>query len=201
MRAKIGKERVSLSRWSRRKLEATAKPVAPSSTAPASAAPAAAAAPVELPPIDSLTFDSDFSVFLRPGVDGELKQAALKKLLRDPHFNVMDGLDTYIDDYTKADPIPPDVLADLLQRFGGPAEAEQAPVAAATGSTEKPVAQAPAVVADSGDGAAKPLAPAESGELPAPAASSMSASREPGSGPAQRQADEDGSLAGAGEQH
>ncbi len=46
----------------------------------------------------------------------QLKRAALKQLFRDPRFNVMDGLDTYIDDYTQADPIAPDVLADLLQR-------------------------------------------------------------------------------------
>ena len=31
----------------------------------------------------------------------------MKKLFSDPHFNVMDGLDTYIDDYGKPDPIPP----------------------------------------------------------------------------------------------
>ena len=30
----------------------------------------------------------------------------MKKLFSDPHFNVMDGLDTYIDDYGKPDPIP-----------------------------------------------------------------------------------------------
>jgi hypothetical protein len=36
----------------------------------------------------------------------ELRSRALKKLFTDPHFNVMDGLDTYIDDYGKPDPIP-----------------------------------------------------------------------------------------------
>ena len=41
-----------------------------------------------------------------PGVDASVKNAALKKLFADPHFNVMDGLDTYIDDYGKPDPIP-----------------------------------------------------------------------------------------------
>src|SRR5205807_492932 len=51
------------------------------------------------------------------------KRAALKQLFRDPRFNIMDGLDTYIDDYTKADPIPPDIVADLLQRgFGSTSE-------------------------------------------------------------------------------
>jgi hypothetical protein len=43
-----------------------------------------------------------------------VKNAAMKKLFADPHFNVMDGLDTYIDDYGKADPIPPEMLASLM---------------------------------------------------------------------------------------
>ena len=34
----------------------------------------------------------------------------MKKLFADPHFNVMDGLDIYIDDYSKADPIPEAML-------------------------------------------------------------------------------------------
>jgi hypothetical protein len=37
----------------------------------------------------------------------EVKNAAFKKLFADPHFNVMDGLDIYIDDYSKPDPLPP----------------------------------------------------------------------------------------------
>jgi hypothetical protein len=128
MKEKEAPERFSLSRWSRRKIEAksdSATPIAaPASTpAPATAAPANAApspsAPVatELPSVDSLTFDSDFTAFLRPEVDDTLKRAALKQLFRDPRFNVMDGLDVYIDDYTKADPIPPNVLKDMLRRF------------------------------------------------------------------------------------
>ncbi|MGN5480548.1 DUF3306 domain-containing protein [Cupriavidus basilensis] len=40
---------------------------------------------------------------------------AQEALFADPHFNVMDGLDTYIDDYGKPDPIPPDVLRRLGQ--------------------------------------------------------------------------------------
>jgi hypothetical protein len=42
-----------------------------------------------------------------------VKNAAFKKLFADPHFNVMDGLDTYIDDYSKPDPIPPEMLRQL----------------------------------------------------------------------------------------
>ncbi|MGS0757921.1 DUF3306 domain-containing protein, partial [Roseateles sp. GG27B] len=41
--------------------------------------------------------------------------AAMKKLFSDPHFNVMDGLDIYIDDYTQADPIPLAMLREMNQ--------------------------------------------------------------------------------------
>src|SRR3974390_2637024 len=44
---------------------------------------------------------SDFLAFFSPEVDESLKRAALKKLFADPHFNVMDGLDVYVDDYSK----------------------------------------------------------------------------------------------------
>jgi hypothetical protein len=124
-------ERFSLSRWSRRKLAAAAEAPAPTPASAPAVLPAPATAPgvptpsaaLELPPVESLTFDSDFTAFLQPGVDDKVKRAALKQLFRDPRFNIMDGLDTYIDDYTKADPIPPDIVADLLQRgFGSTSE-------------------------------------------------------------------------------
>ncbi len=48
-------------------------------------------------------------------MDEVLKRSALKKLFADPHFNVMDGLDVYIDDYSKPDPLPAAMLAQLRQ--------------------------------------------------------------------------------------
>lgn len=57
----------------------------------------------------------DFSAFMRPDVDPVVQQAALKKMFSDPHFNVMDGLDIYIDDYTKSEPIPLDMLKRMRQ--------------------------------------------------------------------------------------
>ncbi|HCX33170.1 MAG TPA: DUF3306 domain-containing protein, partial [Rhodocyclaceae bacterium] len=39
----------------------------------------------------------------------------LGKLFHSDHFNVMDGLDVYIDDYGRPDPIPPEMLARLNQ--------------------------------------------------------------------------------------
>ena len=72
-------------------------------------------APPDLPSIESLTPDADFRPFMQPDVPPQLKNAALKKLFSDPHFNVMDGLDTYIDDYTREDPIPEAMLRSLVQ--------------------------------------------------------------------------------------
>lgn len=104
-----------LSRWSRRKLDAGKEaPVA--RPAPAPAAPAVKP---ELPKIEDLKgLLSEYKDFLRPGVDEKLRQAALKKLFHDPHFNVMDGLDVYIDDYSKPDPIPESMLRKLAHAKG-----------------------------------------------------------------------------------
>ena len=115
---------LTLKRWSARKLAASQEsanahpadvtlPAAPATAAPPNAD--AVPAPAPLPPVESLTFDSDFTAFLKADVDESLKRAALKKLLRDPRFNVMDGLDTYIDDYSKPDPIEPEVVKQLMQ--------------------------------------------------------------------------------------
>ncbi len=115
------RERFTLKRWSQRKHAAAREAAAPAAAAGA-AAPAPdrpAAAPTEpaqtppLPPVESLTFDDDFTAFMKPEVDPALRKAALKKLVSDPRFNVMDGLDVYIDDYTKPDPIEPEILAQL----------------------------------------------------------------------------------------
>ena len=58
---------------------------------------------------------ADFSAFMRADVDPVVQQAAMKKMFSDPHFNVMDGLDIYIDDYTKPDPIPMEMLKRMAQ--------------------------------------------------------------------------------------
>lgn len=116
-----------LARWSRRKLD-TAKP------APAAPAqPVATAAPVELPSLDSLNFESDFKAFMQAKIDEGVKRAALKKLFSDPRFNVMDGLDIYIDDYSKDDPIPAAMLASL----------EHAKATLSGGRTPEPAPQEP----------------------------------------------------------
>lgn len=99
-----------LARWSRLKRESRAAPP----SAPRSGPPQPVEdKPPELPPLDSLTFDSDFRAFLHPKVEEGLRRAALKKLFSDPRFNVMDGLDVYIEDYNKFEPLEPELLAKL----------------------------------------------------------------------------------------
>jgi len=56
----------------------------------------------------------DFSRFVAHDVKPEVKHAALKKLFSDPHFNLMDGLDVYIDDYGKPDPLPAAMLQQMV---------------------------------------------------------------------------------------
>jgi hypothetical protein len=115
-----------LSRWSRRKAESTAGtagPTADSVPAQAGTQSAPADAPVEaaveppapLPPVESLTPESDFAPFMKAEVDPGLKRQAFKKLIEDPRYNVMDGLDVYIDDYSKPDPLPEGWLEKMNQ--------------------------------------------------------------------------------------
>ena len=61
-----------------------------------------------------LTPASDFKPFMARGVTADVKNAAMKKLFTDPHYNVMDGLDTYIDDYSISDPIPEAMLRKMV---------------------------------------------------------------------------------------
>ena len=107
--------------------QATVARPAPSA-ATIGATPARNAEPAQsLPSLDQLSFESDFSPFMRAEVDPARRMSALKKLFSDPHFNRMDGLDVYIDDYTKPDPIPKAMLARLNQsRLLGLFEEEEA---------------------------------------------------------------------------
>lgn len=171
------RERFTLKRWSQRKHAAAREmasaapapepaPVAPAATHAESPAPAQAE---PLPSVESLSFDDDFTAFMKPEVDPSLRREALKKLFRDPRFNVMDGLDVYIDDYTKSDPIPPSVLAGLAQarylfdppktRINERGEVEDVPPEAAQATSETPAAIA---------GTAGASSPSEPGPAPGP---------------------------------
>jgi hypothetical protein len=80
---------------------------------PQPAAPRPGRAQPTLDDIALLGPDSDFSAFVSQGVDKTVQRLALKKLFSDPHFSVMDGLDVYIDDYTRTDPLAPSMLDSL----------------------------------------------------------------------------------------
>jgi hypothetical protein len=121
-------EPFSLKRWSQRKRAAaqtepahalpTPAAEAPAAMVTADAAPAAVPDPSPpLPPVDSLTFDSDYSAFMQPKIAEETKRAALRKLFSDPSFNVMDGLDIYVGDYTQSDPMPSGMLEKLTAAY------------------------------------------------------------------------------------
>ena len=64
--------------------------------------------------VQSLTKDSDYTQFMASEVAPEVKNAAMKKLFADPHFNVMDRMDVYIDDYGQSDPIPQAMLRQMV---------------------------------------------------------------------------------------
>lgn len=124
-----------LSRWSRLKKDArqgedapareveAREPLAPTA-APAKepSATQAAAAPVpppELPPIESLKgLASEYTEFLKPGVDDGLRRAALKKLFADPYFETFEKFEAYCEDYTQGEPIPPAMLRTLEHAKG-----------------------------------------------------------------------------------
>lgn len=121
------------SRWSRRKQAVrVGQPLPPEPVEPVAEAPVPAAAPApavasaapverEAPPaptlddVARLTPEADFSRFVAPDVSSEVRNAAVKKLFADPRFNVMDGLDTYIDDYSIPSPLS---KADMAKMVG-----------------------------------------------------------------------------------
>ncbi len=186
------REAFSLKRWSRVKREAAraerpavASPAAeasavaapPAATATVASAPATEPAP--LPSVESLTFDSDFTAFLRPQVDEGVKREALKKLFSDPRFNVMDGLDVYIDDYTKPDLLAPDIaraLADACSILEPPASAADAASSAVA-------ANAGAPAPEQRDAAAASASPPAQIEAETPPSEAPEQAREPVSAP------------------
>jgi hypothetical protein len=64
--------------------------------------------------VHKLTAESDFSPFVAKNVSPEVRNTAMKKLFTDPHYNVMDRLDIYIDDYSQPDPIPESMLRQMV---------------------------------------------------------------------------------------
>ena len=152
-------------RWSRRKqdvregrplpeppvVQATPEP-APAAVSVSPAASTQAETPPAPPPtleeVARLTPQSDYTRFMQSDVDPQVKNAAMKKLFAAPHFNVMDGMDVYIDDYNKPDPLPASMLrklasAQFLKLFDE--EQKDASTAKAPTAAGAPVSPADAV--------------------------------------------------------
>lgn len=102
-------------RWAQRNAEAAAEkhPLRETPAAMDAQPPAPARPPPSLDELALLTPDSDFTPFIARGVDEHVRRSAMKKLFADPRFNVMDGLDVYIEDYHAFTPIPAAMLAAL----------------------------------------------------------------------------------------
>jgi hypothetical protein len=164
------------SRWSRRKAQVrsgetpAAEPPAP--VVARAAAPPAASLPVEPAPTEQapppltlddvagLTPESDFKAFVARNVSPEVRNAAVKKLFADPHFNVMDGLDIYIDDYSQPSPLSAAMMAKMvgaqfLKLVDDPNEAKPPAVSAtsALDNAPDPVAESSSATAPSDAGA------------------------------------------------
>ena len=75
-----------IQRWSRRKLAAAGAPADPQQ---ASASP------------ESLDFGADFSAYMQADIPVEQRTAALRQLFMTDHYRAMDGLDVYVDDYSR----------------------------------------------------------------------------------------------------
>lgn len=145
----------------------------PASAEAAEQATHAPAQPAPRPPaptlddVAQLTHDADYTRFMARDVTPDVQRAALKHLFSDPHFNVMDGLDTYIDDYGKPDPLPPGMLQKMVQsQLLGLFDAEPAAAHAAAASSAAAPADSPAVPSPA-------VAGAEPVCLPAPDAAAI----------------------------
>jgi hypothetical protein len=163
-----------LQRWSRRKAEArgpvrerdAAQDAVPErEPAPETADPPAAAAPGDvrtrddevavdleaLPDIETLTYESDFTVFMRKGVPADLRRRALQRLWRShPTLANLDGLLEYGEDYTRIGTTQQVVRTayqvgrGMLGRLEAPAEgAEPASSGRAESTLAEPLPSAP----------------------------------------------------------
>ena len=124
-----------------------------------------------LPSVESLGRESDFAPFMRAEVPPDLRNQAMKKLFTDPHYNVMDRLDIYIDDYGQPDPIPPEMLRMMNQSkalglFEEEERAEEAARKAALGESAVEEAPADTLAEEQAAQAAAPEIPADAEPAP-----------------------------------
>jgi len=174
-----GGEENFLSRWSRRKQadrkdETLAAP-RPAATAtgksPRDAAPAIAGdlrqelTDADMPPLASLDSDSDFSLFMSPGVSEQLRTQALRKLFHLPAFNVTDGPNDYDEDYTQFAGLGTVVTQEMKRVLKRELEAEVAREAVPVAETEASVESADAnLTAELDEGSADESSRSQDGE-------------------------------------
>ncbi len=143
-----------LSRWSKRKAEVREQEQKPAAE-PAPPLPAAEEDEIDLatlPSIESLTAESDFSVFLKKGVPLALRNAALRKLwLTEPSVVNYKALVEYNWDFTApgyGELLPSDDIAKMAQQvFSGFSQTPGAEETPQAEPVESPAPQQPALPA------------------------------------------------------
>jgi hypothetical protein len=112
-----------LQRWSRRKQqEAAADELPPANVEPLAETAGSAPDDEAMPALESLSEDSDYSVFFSPRVSEGLRKAALRKLFHGDAFNTCDGLDDYAEDFTRFTALGDILTADLRHQLAQQAQ-------------------------------------------------------------------------------
>lgn len=129
-----------LDRWSRVKREVKAGAVPPGTVE------------TEVPRLPSLEalatqgLEADFAPFMQKGVEEATRRAAIQQLFKQPVFNVMDGLDVYIEDFNIYEPLTAAELPGLAHAramlFSEPETREPELAAAAPAVEQAPHTQA-----------------------------------------------------------
>ena len=67
----------------------------------------------DMPEVQTLTSQSDISMFFNRGVSKTVRNAALKYLFQLPQYNIRDGLNDYDEDYTYFEPLGDTITCDM----------------------------------------------------------------------------------------
>lgn len=70
----------------------------------------------DMPPLESIDEGGSITAFFSPRVSEGLRRAALRRLFRQPKYNVVDMLDDYAEDYSKPAALGSIVTADMRYR-------------------------------------------------------------------------------------
>ena len=70
--------------------------------------------PVSQPAAEVSDSDAELSAVLAPDVERGVRQAALRKLFMSERYCVMDGLDVYVDDYSKLEVLSAEAVGKLV---------------------------------------------------------------------------------------